>query len=162
MKKKIGTKIIVSIVVAFLLLNVIWGAYYLFFYRPYAKIISDASKEDNVKYTYSIDPPYYLHYEFNIALSENRLMTSSGEDVSENSSDILVWPKLIGEDEYGVIITYVKDRNKEGVMYGTSEIRIDKQGHPLDHLSEEEENLFSGQEATIQELLTKIHESWGI
>ena len=161
MKKKIGQKIIMIVVCIFVILNIIWGAYYLFFYYPYAKVISNISEEESIKYTYSIDPPYYLHYEFNIAISENRVMDSSANDISEDSVDIVVWPNLFGETEYGIIINYIESRDSEGVTYGTSEIKINKQGQALVSLTKKEKQLFKAHEADIQNLLSKVQEKWG-
>ena len=148
----------------FLILNIIWGAFYFFYYKPFEKAIETSNGQPYIEdgYAYSVDPPYYLQYTFNVAITKTRVMNKEGQDISGDTADILVWPKFFEEDEYGVSVMYLVNQDKNERNYASSNIYIDSSGNPQDQLSEEDSKLFQNHEDEIQLLLEKVHEKWGI
>ena len=106
--------------------------------------------------------PDYLHYTFNVGISTNRKMNQSGLDVSGNSVDIVVWPKLFGKNEYGVIINYIKEQTKDETAYASCEIKIDQNGELKENLSKEDLERFTSEKNNITLLLQKVREKWGL
>ena len=162
MQKKALKIIILAFVILFLLLNIVWLCYYLMYYQPFRTAAATVSEQEKLSYTYSTVAPDYLHYTCNVGISTNRKMNQSGLDVSGNSVDIVVWSKLFGKNEYGVIINYIKEQTKDETAYASCEIKIDQNGELKENLSKEDLERFTSEKNNITLLLQKVREKWGL
>lgn len=157
MKKNSIIKTIIKVlIILFILYNIVWLCFYFFYYRGFAnKIKSD--DVDDIKYTYSVDPPYYLGFVFNLAITETRKITKEGEDISGLTTDLIIWPKLIGDDEYGIMINY-----KDNMEVVADSIMVDFEGNPLNMLNEEEQKHYEAQKDNIKKIMKLAKKKWGI
>lgn len=162
-KKSILKTIIKIILILFILYNIIWLCFYFFYYRGFASKIKSLDDIDSIgEYTYSVDPPYYLQFDFSLSISETRMMTKEGKDISGLSTDLIIWPKLFKEDEYGIMINYKKSEHGDGTEFGADSIMIDSKGNPLHMLDKEEQKHFDEQKENIETIIKLAKEMWGI
>lgn len=160
-KKSIFKTIIKVLIILFILYNIVWLCFYFFYYRSFAnKIKSDDI--DDIKYTYSVDPPYYLGFVFNLGITETRRITKEGQDISDLTTDLIIWPKLMRDDEYGIMIYYVANIDRENKEIGVDYIMVDSKGNPLNVLNEEEQKHYTAQKDSIKKIMKLAKEKWGI
>ncbi len=143
-KRKKGVKYtIITVLLVFVLFNIIWFANYGYVYFKYAskveydedgEIYIEADKEIGV--TYSVTFPSYPFFASNVYLN-----TSDG--------DFIIYPKLFG----GCEICYTNDNNKEKEVWFDEDMQIIEE-YSVGTIDENRED--------IQRLLDFAYDKWGL
>lgn len=89
-------------------------------------------------------------------------MTKEGKDISGLTTDLIIWPKLMGDNEYGIIINYKTNENEDGTEFGADYIKMNSEGNPLNILNEEEQKHYTAQKESIKKIIKLAKEKWGI
>lgn len=104
-------KVLIGILGAFLLLNIAWVIYYFCFINTYAEVLGLDEAElyscSQDGYLFYAATPDYLSFTSNLAITQIRTggyVEDKPEEQDEVICDLLIWPALVGEDEYGLII----------------------------------------------------------
>ena len=97
-KHKTITAAVLTVLIAFLLLNCVWAVYHNMVFGSYERITKDdnfpgvaISKKDGK--TYSVTGKYYLSFGGNLSISDE-----------QNKCFLIVWPSLSGEPEIGFTV----------------------------------------------------------
>lgn len=154
MKKKIY--IIAGIlVVALLLLNLMWFGWRHLTYSGYRNEMSKThfstlfhltyAGQDEDGFDYTVSYPDYLTFTGNLAVGY------PGTDENPFTDGLIIWPKLFGGYEYGIILNPRGD-DTEGYMF-----YIDIQGNAID---EEYREISEKCQDVIQELLERANSRW--
>lgn len=150
---KLKYKILIGIAGAFALYNMAWGAYYFTFYMSYCNDIGVKDETGNYAKSdeticYSVSELDYLSFTFNLAATEIRVYDSeTGDERNMTICDIMVWPSLFGEDEYGVSL--VKYEHDEVVIGSDYMVDQDLQILDSDEYSDELIAFFNENKETI-------------
>ncbi len=162
-KKIIVVCIICVIAVAFAALNILWYLHYSDFmdYRSVMKTenvggeISYVLRQNG--YRYSIKCPNYLDFGGNMAIVEQ-----NDEDDSGNKPTLIIWPKLLKPDKFGIILS-TKDE-----YHTVYQIYIDKSGNPIftdndsDEYKEEVQQVLLDNKSSVDGLLKAMTDVWSI
>lgn len=151
MKKKLIIGILASVLVVFIVLNVLWLVTWKFRYDEYAEGFTEETEVelyymvDEDGYTYDVNKPGYLHYNGNLSISKSPYLS------------FLIWPKFSGETKYGIML---KD---EESMY---QIRLTEKGEMLEEdgykYTEEEIEAYEKNKEEIDIFMEKAHAVWDL
>ena len=156
-------KIIMILLVLFILYNLIWGLYYVVGYKPYKNKISETNESQIYEkdgYVFDVSKLSYLTFTFNLSISEIRYMNNSGDDISGDTVDMIVWIKPFSKKEYGVSV-FCGDMTDVEDKYNLFDVMVDLQGQPLEQLSEENQKIYNKNKDRITKLITEYNYVWG-
>lgn len=162
-RKKILIRIVIVVLVIFVIYNIVWACFYFFLCRPYQQDVgyneerSDYSFSDG-KFVYYAGMPDYLRFNFNLAITQVIPIVDPEKGTREDGyyCDMLIWPKLFGENKYGVTIVYFKDGWPEFAL----DMYLDKNMKPVGDLSDEEMQIYNDTIDYIKNLYSLAKEMW--
>lgn len=154
MKKRVY-RIAGILAAAFLLLNLIWFSWRYLAYSGYRNEMSKTNFSavfhltyagtDEDGFDYNVTYPGYLSFTGNLAVGY------PGTDEDPFTDGLIIWPKLFGGYEYGVILN-PRGEDTVGYMF-----YIDTQGKAVD---EEYREIAENCQDVIQELLARANSQW--
>lgn len=162
-KMKLIWKILIGLLAAFLLWNLVWFGFTHIKYAPYKEAIGyDEQREcwyfrDEDDYVFSVSLPTYLSFTGNLSFTQVLRISNDGTVLNENTYDMIIWPKLNGEYEYGVCIG-TKSENGQGMI--SNEFILDSKMQSTEYLTDEEEKLLAENADQIAEIYRKAKEMW--
>lgn len=143
--KKISKKwkLLIGIFGAFVIFNLVWATTISLKYGQYTKQVPKNDlgiygKTDQDGYSYNVKKPDYLQFTGNLGVT------------SESGNSLIIWPKLTGGYEYGVILSV------DHTMY---QITLDSNMQTKDE-DEYIKKLVENHQDTILELLDKAKNMW--
>ncbi len=157
-------KIFIGMILAFAIINVLWGLNYWINYRPFQQKIKDTGDLEYFEhndYTFGISNYPYLSFVFNLSISENRYLNQDMKDISDATADLIVWISPFGKKEYGISLFYIEVSEDGTETNKGIDIMVDSNGKQLGRLSEEEQKIFDSCEDKIKLLFSEYHEIWG-
>ncbi|MGM9663651.1 MAG: hypothetical protein ACI3XF_02305 [Eubacteriales bacterium] len=156
MKKKIGICSLVLLAV-FLLLNLIWFGWRHMAYSAFAKdwdrtfssssLFPTYAAKDEDGFDYTVKYPNYL------SLTGNLAVGFPGTDEEPFTDGIIIWPKVTGGYEYGIILNPREDGESGYMFY------IDADGNAVD---EEYRSIAEEYREVISELLERAENMWNL
>lgn len=154
MKKKILTSLFVLLAV-FFLLNLIWLGWRHLAYSGFAEGMTRTETSSALFPTYAAKDEdgfdYTVKYPDYLSLTGNLAVGFPGTDENPFTDGLILWPKLSGGYEYGVILNS-RETDDTGYMF-----YIDAQGGALDA---EYEALAEKYQDVIAELLERAESVW--
>ncbi|MEG2051273.1 MAG: hypothetical protein RR012_03110 [Oscillospiraceae bacterium] len=175
-KKKL-MKILLSVLIVFLIINIIWGLYVYFKYNPFQKSVEEHTKTVGHSYvcdgyTYSVKKPSYLSLTGNLAITPVLNLTTEGLRVGNDgitpftgeSIDVIIWPKLFGGYEIVVNISKYSGKinsNNEN-EYTILEFYVDENMNPIENLSSEKKKVYEANKNNLKDALKKINSVWNL
>ena len=156
MKKKILTSLFVLLAV-FFLLNLIWLGWRHWAYAGFAEGMTRTETSSALFPTYAAKDEdgfdYTVKYPDYLSLTGNLAVGFPGTDENPFTDGLILWPKLSGGYEYGVILNS-RETDDTGYMF-----YIDAQGSALDA---EYEALAEKYRDVIAELLERAESVWAL
>lgn len=154
MKKRVLTGLLV-LLCAFLLLNLLWFGWRYLAYSGFAKGMTRTETSSALFPTYAAKDgdgfDYTVKYPDYLSLTGNLAVGFPGTDENPFTDGLILWPKLSGGYEYGVILN---SRETDGTGYM---FYIDGQGGAMDA---EYEELAEKYRDVIAELLERAESVW--
>ena len=163
------------LLVAFALFSAVW---YFTAYRPYDAYVEDLRAQpgwredpafpgcgtDGEGYTCNVARPGFLHWTGNLGIGLPALTLESGEEIGYTDS-LLIWPRLFGAPEAGVIL-YEYDFQEDGVACTGHQLYITPEGDyiPYGDGAEDAANeaLLEERRESVDTLLERAREIWGL
>lgn len=174
--KKNGLLLLLAmLLVAFALLSAVW---YVTAYRPYDAYVSALRAQpgwredpgfpecgvDGEGCTCNVARPGFLHWTGNLGIGLPALTLENGEEVVFTDS-LLIWPRMTGEPELGVIL-YEYDVQEDGVTCTGHQLYIAPDGTyiPYGDAAEDAANqaVLAAHRENVETLLSRAREIWGI
>lgn len=148
--KKALKKGLLVITLLFVLYNIIWytvvnskyshytaGMEEIYAHRTYALVSEDG-------YTYNVKFPSYLSFVGNLGIQKSE----------DSNCALIIWPKLHGEAEYGVLIS-----SEDGSSYG---VMLTKDRLPIAGASDHSKQLVTAYQNEIGFLYEKADKMWNL
>ena len=168
-------RLLALLLAAFALLSAVW---YVTAYRPYDAYVSALRAQpgfredpgfpecgvDGEGYTCNVARPGFLHWTGNLGIGLPALTLESGEEIGYTDS-LLIWPRLFGAPEAGVIL-YEYDFQEDGVACTGHQLYITPEGEyiPYGDRAEDADNeaLLTEHRENVETLLSRAREIWNI
>ena len=155
--KKVIRKVLLALLSVFFLLNLLWFGWRHMAYAGFAEgmtrtevssfLFPTFASKDEDGFDYTVKYPDYL------SLTGNLAVGFPGTDENPFTDGLILWPKLSGGYEYGVILNS-RETDDTGYMF-----YIDAQGGALDN---EYEALAEKYRDVIAELLERAESVWAL
>ena len=161
-KMKLIWKILIGLLAAFLLWNLVWFGYTHMKYAPYKEAVGYDEQRgwyfrDEDDYVFSVTTPDYLSFTGNLSITQVWEYSNDGKILNESICDMLIWPLMNGEYEYGVSIG-VKTEDGEGLI--SNNFYLDSKMQPIDILTDEQQKLLDENADEIAVLYQKAKKMW--
>ena len=168
-------RLLALLLAAFALLSAVW---YVTAYRPYDAYVSALRAQpgfredpgfpecgvDGEGYTCNVARPGFLHWTGNLGIGLPALTLESGEEIGYTDS-LLIWPRLFGAPETGVIL-YEYDFQEDSVACTGHQLYITPEGDyiPYGDGAEDAANeaLLAARRENVAALLARARAIWGI
>ena len=168
-------RLLALLLAAFALLSAVW---YVTAYRPYDAYVSALRAQpgfredpgfpecgvDGEGYTCNVARPGFLHWTGNLGIGLPALTLESGEGIGYTDS-LLIWPRLFGAPETGVIL-YEYDVRADGVTCTGHQLYItpEEEYIPYGDRAEDADNeaLLTEHRENVETLLSRAREIWNI
>ena len=168
-------RLLALLLAAFALLS---GAWYFTAYRPYDAYVEALRTQPGFRedpafpgcgvdaegYTCNVARPAFLHWTGNLGIGLPSLTLENGEEAGFTDS-LIIWPKLTGEPELGVIL-YEYDVQDGGVCCTGHQMYIDREGAylPWGDPAEDAANeaLLAERRESVEALLARARAIWGL
>ena len=154
------------------------GVWYVTAWRPYDVYVEalraqpgfqenpvfPACGVDGEGYTCNVARPAFLHWTGNLGIGLPSLTLENGEEAGFTDS-LIIWPKLAGEPELGVIL-YEYDVQADGVRCTGRQLHITPAGEYLPYGDPAEdaanEALLAERRESVEALLARAREIWDL
>ena len=164
-RKRRLLRLLALLLAAFALLSAAW---YLTAYRAQPGFQEDPGFPecgvDGEDYTCNVARPGFLSWTGNLGISLPALTLENGEEVVFTES-LLIWPRMTGEPELGVIL-YEYDFRENGVTCASRQLYITAAGeyHPYGDGAEDAANeaLLAARRESVEALLSRAQEIWSL
>ena len=154
MKKRIG-RLLVLLLAAFALLNLIWFGWRQTAYAGFAEGMTRTETSSPLFPTYACKDgdgfDYTVKYPDYLSLTGNLAVGFPGTDENPFTDGLILWPKVSGGYEYGVILSS-KETDGNGYLF-----YIDTQGNAIDP---EYQPMAEAYGEGIEELLARAGSRW--
>ena len=168
-------RLLALLLAAFALFSAVW---HFTAYRPYDAYVSALRAQpgwredpafpgcgtDGEGYTCNVARPGFLHWTGNLGIGLPALTLESGEEIGYTDS-LLIWPRLFGAPEAGVIL-YEYDFQEDGVACTGHQLYITPEGEyvPYGDGAEDAANeaLLTERRGNVETLLSRAREIWNI
>ncbi len=167
MKKKKAVKGVIIVLVIFVLINVIWGVYTFFKWKPYCDAVGydenskmftcfEGERGQAGRYVYTVSLPGYLRFGGNLGVSE-----TSYSGIGRPTMQAIIFPESEG---YQIVVRFVNYSagEEENAMQKTGEIVLNEKMEYYNEPSEHEKELYDCYKEDVEVLFGKIDEKWGI
>ena len=168
-------RLLALLLAAFALFSAVW---YVTAYQPYDDYVEALRAQpgfredpgfpecgvDGEGYSCNVARPGFLHWTGNLGIGLPALTLENGEEVVFTDS-LLIWPRLFGAPETGVIL-YEYDVRADGVTCTGHQLYITPEGEyiPYGDRAEDADNeaLLTEHRENVETLLSRAREIWGI
>ena len=162
-KMKLIWKILIGLLAAFLLWNLVWFGYTHLKYAPYKEAVGyDEQRKkwyfrDEDDYVFGVGSPSYLSFTGNLSITQTWNISNDGKILNESICDMIIWPLMNGEYEYGICISEITE-DGEGML--TNEFILDSKMQPIEVLTDEQQKLLDENAEQIAEIFQKAKKMW--
>ena len=174
-RRRRGLKLLAVLLTALALLSAVW---YFTAYRPYDAYAEALRAQpgfqedpafpecgvDGQGFACNVARPGFLRWTGNLGIGLPSLALENGEEAGFTDS-LLIWPKLTGEPELGVIL-YEYEVQTDGVRCTGRQMYIDGEGAylPWGDPAEDAANeaLLAERRESVEALLARAREIWGL
>ena len=168
-------KLLAVLLTAFALFSAVW---YFTAYRPYDAYVEDLMAQpgfredpafpgcgtDGEGYTCNVARPGFLHWTGNLGGGLPNVTMENGEEIGFTDT-LLIWPRMTGEPELGVIL-YEYDFQEDGVACTGHQLYITPEGKyiPYGDGAEDAANeaLLTERRENVETLLSRAREIWNV
>lgn len=158
-------KIVISIVLVIVVVNIAWLLYSYIKWKPYCEAVGyNEEYEDYLLvegdyetgiYSYGVSLPGYMSFGGNLSISQAPLSGSN-----EPTVDLIIYPKSKGYEIMIMISEYTYENN--GTSMTGHVINLNEKMEFIDEPTEEEQGTFDEFKEEIKVLYDKMNYMWGI
>ena len=168
-KLSIKKKILIIVVSLFALYNIVWLTYMWIVWKPFCEVtgyndggfVCSEGTYETGKFNYGVSCPHYLSFTGNLSLVEVQKTKSNDDTIV-----LIIWPKLDGSYEVGVMVHEYEVSDFEGST-GMSEVIVttlllNEKMEFIEEPTPEQLNYFNEHKEHIQMIYGKMYDMWGI
>jgi len=159
---KIKFKILICFVSLILTFNLVWFLFSHFKYKSFKDAVGyDEQKKswqyNDKEHVFGVSSPHYLSFTGNLSITNIINLDEKGNYLDNNTYDMIIWPKINGEYDYGVTVGIRKDNEKTFTNYN---FILDSKMNSIEKLTEEEQQILDNAKPEITLLYQKAKKMW--